>query len=184
MHLVIGYVLAKLLKQHKSKGELLPVISGQFEVAHHLPGRIRFRIPLLESGNDDVMAAIKKELLNIPDINSVQINAVSAGLLVEFDAEKIDAAIICEILIRLLGLEKIFDNPPESAIQKEIKALGNALNRQIFNSTAGILDSQSALFLAVFVLGLYVIFVKRDRSLPGGINMLWWSYVILKSRGR
>jgi hypothetical protein len=184
MHLVIGYVLARLLRQQKAKIESLPVMRGQFEVAHRLPGRIRFRVPKLQGVDDVVIAAVKKELLGISEITSVHINAVSAGLLVEFDEGKIDAAIICGILLKLLGLEKSFDRPPESAAQKELKAIGKALNRQIHNSTAGILDFQSALFFAVFAIGLYMVVVKRDRRLPSGINMLWWSYVIFKSRGQ
>lgn len=184
MHLIIGYVLARLLKKQKGKSELLPVIKGQFEVAHQLPGRIRFRIPLLDSESDDVTAAIKKELLSIPEIVAVRINTISASLLIEYEEDKIDAGIICGILLKILGLEESFNNPPESAAQKEIKAIGQALNRQIYNSTAGILDVQSTLFLTIFAMGLYSIILKRDRSLPSGINLMWWSYVIFKSGGR
>ena len=52
MHMVIGFILASLLKKKKKTGQAMPVIPGKFEISHSMPGRIRFRVPSLESGAD------------------------------------------------------------------------------------------------------------------------------------
>lgn len=184
MHLLIGYVLARLLKQQKEQGEHLPVLKGVFEVAHSLPGRIRFRIPMLAGAGDKIIAALNQELLRIPEIDSVQTDPFSAGLLVKFDHEKIQASIICGILLKLLDLEEAFSQAPNSMAARELMDLGKALDLKVYNSTAGILDLPSSLSIAIFGLGLYMLLIKRDRSLPSGISLLWWSYVIFKSRGK
>ena len=183
MHLLIGYVLARILKQKKVPGERLPVLKGVFEVVHRIPGRIRFRIPLLAGAGDEIIAAMDTELLSIPDIESVQIDPISASLLVRYNQEKIKAPIICGIVLKLLDFEKTFDQAPTSMAARELKDLGRALDLQVYNSTAGMLDLQSGISIVIFGLALYLLLIKRERSLPSGISLLWWSYVIFKSKG-
>ena len=113
---------------------------------------------------------------------SVQINPVSASLKVDYDEDKIDATIVHGILLKLLGLDELFDRPLESFAQRELKLAGGSFNRKVYNTTAGLLDFTSALSLSIFLFGLYMILVKRDRSLPSGFNLLWWAYVIFNSQ--
>lgn len=183
MHLLIGFVLARLLKQSKNRGTDLPTLRGKFEVAHRLPGRIRFRVPLLESQSTEVVDTLRKELLKLPEIESVEINTYTAGLTVEFDESAIDADIVCGVLLKLLGYEDLAEQLPESIAHREIKAAGSALNQQVYNATAGVLDLPSGVAVAVFLIGLYMIIARGDRRLPGGFSLLWWAYVIFKSKG-
>jgi hypothetical protein len=67
-------------------------------------------------------------------------------------------------------------------VQKEIKIIGNAVNQAVYNSTSGTLDLTSAFILLTISLGLYKILLQNDRTLPGGINLLWWAYVMAKGR--
>jgi hypothetical protein len=180
--MVIGFILASLLKKKKKAGQAMPVIPGKFEVNHSMPGRIRFRIPSLETRADSQIETVRKELSKIPEILSVEVNSYSGSILVQYEVDKIKPYIVCGLLIKVLGLEAELESRPESALQKEIKLIGNAVNQAVYNSTAGALDLTSGFILFTISLGLYKILIQNDRSLPGGINLLWWAYVMAKGR--
>lgn len=181
MHMVIGFILAAILKKKKA-GHTLPIIPGKFEISHSMPGRIRFRVPFLETAADSQIETISNELPRIREIQSVKINSYSGSILVEFYTDGIEPYVVCGLLIRILGLEAHLDSRPESAVQKEIKLVGNAVDQAVYNATAGTLDLTSAFILLTLSLGLYKILLQNDRTLPGGINLLWWAYVMAKGR--
>jgi hypothetical protein len=180
--MVIGFVLASLLKKKKKGGQALPVIPGKFEVSHAMPGRIRFRVPFLESHADSRIQTIQNELPKIAEIHSVEINLYSGSVLVQYDVDGIEPHIVCGLLIRALGLEAELESRPASAVQKELKLIGHAIDRAVYNTTAGNLDLTSAFILLSLSLGLYKVLLQGDRTLPGGINLLWWAYVMAKGR--
>jgi hypothetical protein len=184
MHMLVGFLLTRFLKHAHSKSGNLPHIRGKFEVIHTLPGRIRFRIPMLEGQDADVIDSVEKELKRLPEINSVDLNSISGSLVLDYHDEEISASIICGILLKLLGLEQDLNAQPQSLVQKELNLIGTSLNRQVYNSSAGIFDLTSALALSIFALGLYKIIVLRDRNTPSGFSLLWWAYVIFKSGNR
>ena len=76
------------------------------------------------------------------------------------------------------------DSQPQSIARKELNLIGGSLNRQLYNSTAGIFDLTSALALTIVVFGLYKIIVQQDRNTPGGFSLLWWAYIIFQSGNR
>jgi hypothetical protein len=180
MHMLVGLLLTRFLKHAHSKSGFLPHIRGKFEVIHTLPGRIRFRIPMLEGQDPEVIDSVEKELKRLPEINRVVLNPISGSLVLDYNDEEIKASIICGILLKLLGLEDDLDDQPQSLAQKELNLIGTSLNRQVYNSSAGIFDLTSALALTIFALGLYKIIVQRDRNTPSGFSLLWWAYVIFQ----
>ncbi len=184
MHMLIGLLLTRFLKRAHETNGFLPRVRGKFEVLHTMPGRIRFRIPMLEGQDNEVIGAVKKELIRLPEINRVEVNPVSGSLVLDYNSEKINPSIICGILLKLLGLEDALDARPQSIAQKELNLIGTSLNRQVYNSTAGIFDLTSALALTIFVLGLYKIILQQDRNAPGGFSLLWWAYIIFQSGNR
>jgi hypothetical protein len=182
MHMVIGFILASLLKKKGATSPGLPSIPGKFTVAHAMPGRIRFLVPLLETGDGSLWPRIENELSRIDGIRSARGNPLSGSLIVNYDETRIEDYLVHGIVLKLLGLENDLERVPDSALLKEFKLWGRALDRQAYQHSAGLLDVKSSLMLALVVLGLYRIVVLRDRSLPGGFNLLWWAYVISKSR--
>lgn len=184
MHMLVGLLLTRLLKRANDASGYLPRLRGKFEVLHSISGRIRFRIHMLEGQDNEVIDAVKKELLGLSEISSVEINPISGSLLLEYNHQEIDAAIICGILLKVLGLEEAMEAKPQSVAQKELNLIGTSINRQVYNSTAGILDLTSSLSLAIFALGLYKIIVQQDRNTPSGFSLLWWAYVIFQSGNR
>ena len=180
MHMVIGFILAALLK--KKGGQTLPVIPGKFEISHAMPGRIRFRVPSLDTRPPSQIETVRNEMPKITEIHSVELNTHSGSILVEYEFGAIEPYIVCGLLIKVLGLEAELESRPESVVQKEIKFIGNAVNQAVYNSTSGTLDLTSAFILLTISLGLYKILLQNDRTLPGGINLLWWAYVMAKGR--
>jgi hypothetical protein len=182
--MVIGFILASMLKKRRKADQFLPIIKGQFEASHALPGRIRFRVPLIENKETTQIENIRNELTRIPDIQSVEICSYSGSILVRYDGESIEPYVICGILIKVLGLEDALESHPESIVQREIRMIANAVNQTFYNSTAGTLDLTSAFMILIISFGLYKIIFQKDRSLPGGINLLWWAYVMAKGRNQ
>jgi hypothetical protein len=182
MHMVVGLILATLMNKKNLSGHALPFIKGKFEPKHVLPGRIRFRVPLIETAEKIHLEAVHDQLSKVPQIQSFDISPFSGSILIRYDQDKIDTAVVYGILIKILGLEQLFDENPESIVQKEIKKIGNIFNQTVYNRTAGTVDFASAMTLLTLGLGLYKILVLKDRTLPGGFNLLWWAYVMAKSR--
>jgi hypothetical protein len=180
--MVFGFILASLLKMRRKADQTLPIIHGQFEASHSLPGRIRFRVPLIENMKNTQIETIRSELSKIPDIQFVEICSYSGSILVQYDGERIEPYVICGILIKVLGLEDALESHPESTVQREISIIGNAIDQTVYNSTAGTLDLTSAFIILIISFGLYKIIFQKDRSLPGGFNLLWWAYVMAKGR--
>jgi hypothetical protein len=179
--MVIGFILASLLKKKKA-GQALPVIPGKFEISHSMPGRIRFRVPSLSTRTESQIQTVRRELPKINEIRSVEINSYSGSVLVQYEVDEIEPYIVCGLLIKILGLETELESRPESAIQRELRIIGKAVNHAVYNSTGGMLDLTSGFILFTIALGLYKILLQNDRSLPGGFNLLWWAYVMAKGR--
>jgi hypothetical protein len=180
--MVIGLILASLLKKKKKTGQAMPVIPGIFEISHSMPGRIRFRVPALGTRAGSQIQTVQNELPKITEIHSVEINSYSGSIVVQYDVDGIEPYIVCGLLIKVLGLEAHLDSCPQSAVQKELNLIGSAVNQAVYNKTAGALDLTSAFVLLTLSLGLYKIIIQNDRNLPGGINLLWWAYVMAKGR--
>jgi copper chaperone CopZ len=180
--MVIGFILASLLKGKRKTGPILPVIRGQFEATHSLPGRIRFRVPLIEHRDNAQINSIRNALKRIKGIDSVEAFASSGSILVLYDDKIIEPIVVCGILIKLLGLEAALDSQPVPAVDKEMKMIGNAIDHTVYNASGGAFDFTSAAVLLMISLGLYKIIIQKDRSLPSGINLLWWAYVMAKGR--
>jgi hypothetical protein len=46
---------------------------------------------------------------------------------------------VCGIMIKVLGLEAALESHPESAVQREIKIIGSAVDQAVYNTSAGAL---------------------------------------------
>lgn len=181
MHMVIGFILASLLKKKGIKSNTLPSIFGKFEVAHAIPGRIRYFAPLLEDIDTSLPNRIENELSKIDGITSVRVNPMSGSLILTYDDAHIEDYVVHGIVLKLLGLEKELDYSPESTLFKDLKLFGRGLDHQIHKSSAGLLDFKTSLMMALVSIALYRIVIMRERSIPSGFNLLWWSYVVAKS---
>ena len=183
MHMVVGFLLASLVRRKKGRQTGLPSIRGKLTAVHALPGRLRFNSPLLEGLPNSVQRQISTEVKKVEGIHVVDINPHSGSLLVTFDTSRIDPLVVHGMVTKVLGLEQEFERSPDGLLTKEIDLIGRALNQQIYQSSGGLMDLRSSLMMSVLILALYRIVIQGDRTLPGGINLLWWTYVMAR-RGK
>jgi hypothetical protein len=181
MHLVVGFLLASILRKKASMQTGLPSIRGELETIHALPGRLRFNSPLLVDLQINTNEKIAGEITKVDGIERVEINRHTGSLLVVYNPSVIKPFIVHGIVIKLLGLEEAFDKPQQGLIPKEMELIGRSLNQQIVHTSGGLLDLRSSLMLSILALALYRILIQGDRTLPGGINLLWWTYVMARS---
>lgn len=181
MHLVVGFLLASILRKKASMRSGMPSINGKLETIHALPGRVRFSSPLLEDLQVKTNKKIAAEITKVDGIEQVDINRHTGSLLVAYNPSVIKPFIVHGVVIKLLGLEEAFEKSPEGLITKEMQLIGRSLNQQIVQASSGLMDLQSSLMLSLLALSLYRILIQGDRTLPGGINLLWWAYVMARS---
>ena len=181
MHVLIGYVLAHMLKAGGTTEPLLPTIRGVFAVVHRLPGRLRMRVPLLEGKTETSLAALEAEFRKVSGIESVHASRISGSILVLFDKTILDEVMVCGITLKLLGLEASADRPPDSLVTDLIKSATRNVNQFVYHGTGGILDFNSTFGLSLLLIAWHAILLKGDRSPPGGVNLLWWAYVVFRS---
>jgi len=180
MHMVVGFILASLLRKKKGMGAGLPSIRGKLETKHALPGRLRFSSPLLIGLQDRTQLKIGAEINRIDGIQQVDMNEHTGSLLIRYDPSVIEPFIVHGIVVKVLGLEKDLEKSPDGLLTREMGLIGRSLNQHIYESSGGLMDLKSALMMSVFMLALYRIVIQGDRALPGGINLIWWTYILAK----
>lgn len=181
MHILTGLLLATLLGRKKNGDKpTCPRFSvGPVRTTHVLPGRIRFRVPSLVN-NGTAGAASLDNLTKIDGIESVESNLVSGSVLVRFDSAKIKPDLLLAAIVRILGLEKEMDRPPDSLVARELRDAGKSVNQAVFQRTGGVIDLWTLFFLAVAIIGIRKTIAERGRSIPTGLTLLWWSLNALK----
>ena len=183
MHMVVGFLLASLLRKKNRMRTGLPSIRGKLETVHAMPGRLRFISPLLAGLQGNTHDKIGAEIKKIDGIERVDINSHTGSLLIIYDPPVIQPFVVHGIVVKVLGLENDLEKSQDGLFTRELDLIGRSLNQQIYESSGGLMDLRSSLMLSLFVLALYRIVIQGDRSLPGGINLLWWTYVMAK-RGK
>ncbi len=153
----------------------VPGFKNIIEIKHSIPGRIRFIIPELKNIGI-IEGYLKEQLQKMDAIENVELNAVTGSLLIKFDPE-LNPDILITALLKLLDLEKYVEENPTSLVNGELKKVGNALNRAVYEQTNGLLDAKTSLSLFLVSYGAYQLI--RNTSVPAGLNFFWWAYTSL-----
>ncbi len=183
MHIITGLLITALLgKQVKGHGEQkrspLLTLKWPIETQHLLPGRVRFRVPSLV-GNDEALQRLEGQLPRVDGIDEVTANRISGSVVIRYQSEKISPDLLFAALIRLLGLEKELERTPKPALAKELRQLGEAMNRAVYSSTDGFVDLWTVVPLALMGLGVGKIIQDRSLTFPTGFTLIWWAYMAL-----
>jgi hypothetical protein len=180
--MVVGLILASLIRNNKRLQARLPSIRGKLETVHAIPGRLRLNSKLLAGLQAKPLEKISAEIEKIDGIERVDINSYTGSILIEYRTAIIGSFLVHGIVVKVLGLEADFEKSPSGWITREIDMIGRALNQQVYQSSGGLMDLNSTLMLSLFMLALYQMLIQGDRALPGGINLLWWMYVLGQKR--
>jgi copper chaperone CopZ len=176
MHIITGMLLS-LLFSRKKQDNRHPLLALRWPVItkHVLPGRVRFVIPLM-ANQTERLTDVKQKLNKIEGVSKAETNAVTGSVLIHFDEKKLQPELLFSALIRLLNLEKELERVPPAKIAREINQFGKGLNQALYAQTNGMLDLQSAIPLALGLVGVFRVLTERSLSMPAAITMLWWSY--------
>jgi hypothetical protein len=184
MHIITGLLLTaffgKKVKQQRAQ-PTSPLMQLKWPIAtkHFFPGRVRFQIPLLV-GDDDGRQRIETQLQRVDGVDSVQTNRVSGSVLIHYQTDRIAPELLFAALIRLLGLEQELERTPEPIVSKEIRNIGEALNRAVYAGTDGLFDLWTGIPLVLLLLGVRKIMTEGTLgSFPAGFTLVWWAYMAL-----
>lgn len=114
-------------------------------------------------------------------MNSVEVNLISGSVLIHYQPEVINPEILFVAIIKLLDLESELLSTPDPFLGREIREIGDSLNRTVYELTGGMTDFHTLLLISLAVFGIYMF--RRDslRAFPGGITLLWWAYSSFRS---
>ncbi len=176
MHLITGFVLANLFGRKKEPGRS-PLLSLRHPIRtrHILPGRVRFETDILIN---DAKAErfLMEQMPKVKGVSRVQISTVTGSVLVEFADNEIQPELLYTVLIRLLGLEKELERVPQSVVLREIRLMGDSLNRAVLERTGGIIDLWTAIPIVLGLVGIRKIMAQGALAVPTGFTLLWWAY--------
>lgn len=164
------------LKLDIVKKPVLPSFFDILEVKHYISGRMRVKIPSLQY-NLEKEDEIRKQLLNLKGINSVEINTLIGSVLVRFDETIIEPVMLIGIILNVAGLEEEAFSRKSGKTTFALKDTIEAVDMTIYNKTRGILDLKSV--IALFFIGYGIKKIRQNPVLPNGVNLLWWGYNII-----
>lgn len=194
MHIITGLVMAHLFKRRQNRqaqdegGKREPMapllrLHEPVRTDHMLPGRVRFRVPCLcvdIASGQGLCAALEK----VSSVNNVSVNSVTGSVLIHYDPEALNAALLAAAVIKILRLEGELEKVPASKLQREMRQVSQALDRALYDQTNGLLDMKTAVFLSLAALGSVKLWQKRSLAMPAGFTLLWWAgNGLLRPRG-
>ena len=185
MHLVTGVLIAALAGRAKQNRVLqgLPMFrTGPIQIAHALPGRIRFVIPDLRKGGETMKQGLD-QLGTLRGIDSVAHSTVSGSVVVRFNQELIPPPMLFSAVARLLGLEHELDKPLTPVVIKELREIGGSVNRMIYDETFGMLDLRTIAVGGLLFAGGRKLLLEKWATVPTGLTLLWWAFHLI-NRGR
>ena len=179
MHIITGFLLANLFGKKTQPGRS-PLLSLRHPIRtrHILPGRVRFETDALIN-DPKAEQFLMEQMSKVKGVSKVQISTITGSVLVQFEDNKIQPELLYTVLIRLLGLEKELERTPQSVVLKEIRLMGDSLNRAVLERTGGIIDLWTAIPIVVGLVGIRKIMAQRALAFPAGFTMLWWAYYSL-----
>ncbi len=181
MHLITGVIIAALAGKAKQNKVLqgLPMLqTGPLQVAHAIPGRIRFVVPGLKEHCDEMVSGLN-QLKDVKAVDEVSYSTITGSIVVLYDQSRIDPPLLFAVLARLLGLEQELEKPVDSKVVEEIRELAGSINRMVHNETRGILDLQTLAIGSLVFLGGKKLLQDRWTAVPGGLTLIWWAFNLM-----
>ncbi|WP_297436489.1 HMA2 domain-containing protein [uncultured Clostridium sp.] len=172
-----GKVVSEMLvkEKKKSKNSLnLPSFKGVIEVKHSLRGRVRLYVPIVKN-NEEAGQLLISQLGRVETISHIEVNSVTGSVVIKYDAEKIDPALLIGVVAKLLQIESELTKNKEALVSKELGNVKEALNMSIYNKTNGILDMKSVYIIMILFFGVRKI-RQMPTMLPNGYSMIRWAY--------
>jgi hypothetical protein len=178
MHIITGMLLAGLAGLKKNKNDKgshrLPRFNtGPVQTVHSLPGRLRLRVPSL-SEDEDARKTVAEHMPRIKGVDLVEISPVTGSVLVLYEQNELEPELLFAALVRLLGFDEELEGSPTPILTRELKTMGESLNRAVYEQTGGVIDLWSAILILLAGLGIRSMVRNPAQAFPAGFALLWW----------
>ena len=138
------YAVKAFLKKRQESP--LPSFIGILETVHYLPGRLRLRLPTYIKQNS-AYEKLRDRLLGVSPISKVNCNPNSGSLLIHFDEQGIEPLLLQGVVIRLAGLDVLMQGQRQPWLSNIVKDSSKMVNDSIYDTSKGLLDVKTLLFL-------------------------------------
>mgnify|MGYP006279304543 FL=1 len=183
MHIITGILLTGLLGKALKKEEGLPRLAvGPVQVAHFLPGRVRFRVPSLK-GDRASARMLEARLAAVTGVREAAASVATGSVLIHYSTPEVEPVQLLAAVVRLLGLEEAMQTVPEGVLARELGAVRDSLNEAVYQYSSGLVDLPTVAGLALLAVGVQKLVAARGASLPTGFTLVWWAVHVL-GRGR
>jgi len=186
MHIITGLLLAGLagMKKNGAANDSVQVprfTTGPVQTAHVLPGRLRLRVPSLKD-NETGRQVVVERMSRIEGVESVAVTAVSGSVVIRYLEGLVEPALLFAALVRLLELDEEMEAARDPILTRELRNLGDSVNRAVHEKTGGLIDLWSSLMILLAGVGVRNMARDPTRAFPAGFSLVWWGLSSLRSR--
>ena len=148
-------------------------MSTSADLAHHIAGRLRLRIPAAK-GNPDLLRSIKESLERMPGVHRVKTNVKLGSVVLQYDPAAFTDFVrtITEHAAQhdLFTVAAEDTTPCVSETDQSLKRLLSEVNRTVHHATGGVINLKELFPLALGLHGL--VFVNRSAAAAQWINWI------------
>lgn len=172
---VIRFMWGEVLESALSsfiRGGLETPMTTKAHVVHHIPGRVRLRVPSRRR-QPAFFHDVKKRLEGLDSVSSVSVNPTSGSVLIRYQGQ-IEQVLAQAATVGLVELLEVTTDLPflEPIAEQLISRLGD-IDQTISKRTQGALDGRSALLAGFLVAAIVQAF--RGSLLGPAIPLLWYA---------
>ena len=99
---------------------------------------------------------------------------ITGSVLVCYDETQVEAAVVEGAMLKLMGLDAQVNAAPISGMERGLKTIWEAVNRGIYEGTAGVLDARTLTGTALVAVAAKQ-FKQSGLAVPGAMTLLWWA---------
>jgi hypothetical protein len=147
------------------------------DVSHEIPGRIRYRIPVLIE-KPEVADFLVTNLPKLPEVLSVTAD-IRSGSLVVMGTELMDGGFILAAIVRLAGLEDAVESRPQTKLVSQVLEGWKTLDNSIYDMSNGMLGIKETGSLVLALLFIRKVIQEGKLSTPPSLTLLWWALALL-----
>lgn len=155
---------------------------SRVSVIHHVPGRLRIRLPRTASSRH-----VEKRLLQHRGIRACRPSASAHSIVVEYQPSETDANAILSVVASVLGLPPEAISEPDGderhPLSRRLVRFVARVNGRIATMTRGNVDLQVLLALTLIAWAGRQVVRGRARELPWSAA-LWYAYELFRHHSR
>jgi hypothetical protein len=161
-----------------------PVDLAGIELRHAIPGRVRLKIPAIK-GEPELSREVQRQLAALPIVRRVEVNPVTASVLVHYDpADSAAIAQLGRLMIPGLDLSAMprrdefaeATSDESTSPAEAVSAFTQRLNEKLEVATGGTADLRILVPASLFAGGLLRLLATRKVPSPTWYDFLWFAF--------